>query len=69
LLGRQKSGTSLNTAIRRYWATPHYLARGSPLPPYGKHRIVHPRMVVALCVRSVHERHYFGTTLLTPEWR
>jgi hypothetical protein len=38
---------------RRYWPTPHYLARGNPVPPYGKYRIAHPRMVVALCLRSI----------------
>jgi hypothetical protein len=28
---------------------PHHLARGKSVPPYGKYRIAHSRMVVALC--------------------
>jgi hypothetical protein len=28
---------------------PHDLAKGNPVPPYGKYRIAHPRMEVSLC--------------------
>src|ERR1700730_5841499 len=34
---------------RRYWPTPHHLAKGNPVPPYGKYRIAQRRTVVALC--------------------